>query len=165
MREGVLFCGVLPWVISTVDPNRVGSRYMFSIVPILVLAKQIITIIVPVSDVQETAGSHRIKFRRCLEPAEFRAILISPLPGRIFLLYFSISKGFAIILNCLEFWMAVNLWNLRNKVIVLDFLHHLAQEGSVAILDMLNKLVGKEEGEITVVDRSISAHGGQKTIP
>jgi hypothetical protein len=54
---------------------------------------------------------------------------------------------------------------LFNEVIVLDFLHHLAQEGSVAILDMLNKLVGKEEREITVVDRGISAHGSQKTIP
>jgi len=76
---------MLPWIVSTIDEKSVISNLMFAFVLVLVLTKQEVAKIIPVIDVQESTRSHGIQFRRSLEPPEFCAILIGPLPSRTFL--------------------------------------------------------------------------------
>lgn len=91
-----------PRVVGSVDEKGVASDFMFLFVSVFVVAKQGVAKIVPVGNVQKTAGSHRVQLRRRLEPAEFRAVLIRPLPGGVVLLYFSVGKGLAIIVVCFK---------------------------------------------------------------
>lgn len=74
-----LFCNMLPWVVSTIDEDGVRTRRMLHHILILMSAKQVITIVMPVCDVQKTTWSHSVQFGGGLEPAELRAILICPL--------------------------------------------------------------------------------------
>ena len=61
MRLGSFLSCMLPWIVGSVDPDRVAARFMLSGVLVLVLAKQVVAVTIPVRDVQEPAGAHRIQ--------------------------------------------------------------------------------------------------------
>ena len=102
---------------------------------------------------------------RRLEPAELRALLVRPLPGRVVLLYFGVGEGFAVVLLGFELGVLVDFFDLVDQVVVLYFLHQAAQVGSVAVLDLFDELIGEEVREVAVVDRGVGVHGRQYVIP
>lgn len=59
----------------------------------------------------------------------------------------------------------MNFFHLLYEGVVLNFVHQTAQIGSVAVLDLFDKLIGKEEREVAVVNCRVGFHGSQHTIP
>ena len=165
MRVIVLHRGMLPGIVGSINHKCVASCFMFFNVLVYVLAEQGIAEIIPVSDVEKTAGPHGILLGRRLEPAELRAVLVRPLPGRVVLLYFGVGEGFAVVLLGFELGVLVDFFDLSDQVFVLYFLHQVAQIGSIAILDLFDELISEEEREVAVVDRDIGVHGRQNIIP